>query len=51
MSFFRHGLHVLMDEIYALSIHSGGHFVSALNMDLPDPQRTHVLWGLSKVFC
>ncbi|XP_013398602.1 probable inactive 1-aminocyclopropane-1-carboxylate synthase-like protein 2 isoform X2 [Lingula anatina] len=45
-------LHVIVDEIYALSVFdSEARFHSVLSLpDLPDPQRTHVLWGFSKDF-
>lgn len=49
----RHELHVVMDEIYALSIFDEtATFTSVLSLDtLPDPMRTHMLWGFSKDFC
>ncbi|XP_063861804.1 1-aminocyclopropane-1-carboxylate synthase-like protein 1 isoform X4 [Scylla paramamosain] len=45
-------IHIVIDEIYAFSIHDRStHFNSVLGMEsLPDPQRTHVLWGFSKDF-
>jgi len=48
----KHGLHMIIDEIYALSQHrEGTSFKSVLSFrDLPDPDRTHVLWGPSKDF-
>ncbi|XP_026520450.1 probable inactive 1-aminocyclopropane-1-carboxylate synthase-like protein 2 isoform X1 [Notechis scutatus] len=48
----RHELHVIVDEIYMLSVFDdSATFHSVLEMDrLPDPQRTHVLWGISKDF-
>jgi aspartate/methionine/tyrosine aminotransferase len=52
-----HGIHVIMDEVYALSVFgaisdSADAFVSALAMrDLPDPQRVHFVWGPSKDLC
>ncbi|KAJ6667167.1 hypothetical protein lerEdw1_017145 [Lerista edwardsae] len=48
----RHELHVIVDEIYMLSVFDdSAAFHSVLEMDrLPDPQRTHVMWGISKDF-
>ncbi|XP_068612971.1 1-aminocyclopropane-1-carboxylate synthase-like protein 1 isoform X2 [Brachionichthys hirsutus] len=48
----RHELHVIVDEVYMLSVFDDSvTFHSVLNMEsLPDPQRTHVIWGLSKDF-
>merc|ERR1719350_491095 len=50
----RHGIHFISDEIYALSIFdSEEKFNSVLSIpigEVPDPARTHVLWGLSKDF-
>ncbi|XP_039767357.1 1-aminocyclopropane-1-carboxylate synthase-like protein 1 isoform X2 [Ornithorhynchus anatinus] len=48
----RHELHVIVDEIYMLSVFDEStSFHSVLGMDrLPDPQRTHVMWGTSKDF-
>ncbi|XP_032804894.2 1-aminocyclopropane-1-carboxylate synthase-like protein 1 [Petromyzon marinus] len=48
----RHELHVIMDEIYMLTIFiKGPKFTSVLSFDrLPDPDRTHVMWSLSKDF-
>ncbi|XP_056095176.1 1-aminocyclopropane-1-carboxylate synthase-like protein 1 [Rhinichthys klamathensis goyatoka] len=47
-----HQLHVIIDEIYMLSVFSETDtFHSVLSLDgLPDPQRTHVMWGVSKDF-
>ncbi|KAA0724586.1 1-aminocyclopropane-1-carboxylate synthase-like protein 1 [Triplophysa tibetana] len=47
-----HQLHVIVDEIYMLSVFSEtDEFRSVLSFNrLPDPQRTHVLWGVSKDF-
>ncbi|KAG8191697.1 hypothetical protein JTE90_016484 [Oedothorax gibbosus] len=47
-----HGLHVIVDEIYALSIFEGGQqFHSTLRFpNLPDKTRTHVLYGITKDF-
>ncbi|XP_072474407.1 1-aminocyclopropane-1-carboxylate synthase-like protein 1 isoform X1 [Notamacropus eugenii] len=48
----RHELHVIVDEVYMLSVFDeSAMFQSVLGMDrLPDPQRTHVIWGTSKDF-
>ncbi|XP_063594441.1 1-aminocyclopropane-1-carboxylate synthase-like protein 1 [Penaeus indicus] len=53
----RHEVHFISDEIYALSIFtdedepsSRPPFHSVLSLPHPDPERTHVLWGLSKDF-
>ncbi|CAH2325746.1 1-aminocyclopropane-1-carboxylate synthase 1 [Pelobates cultripes] len=48
----RHSLHVIVDEIYMLSVfEESTTFQSVLSMEkLPDPQRTHVMWGISKDF-
>lgn len=45
-------LHVIVDEIYALSVFIDDKpFESVLNYDsLPDPARTHFLWSFSKDF-
>lgn len=45
-------IHVVVDEIYAFSVYDEDtQFNSVLGMtSLPDPQRTHVLWGFSKDF-
>ncbi|XP_048463276.1 probable inactive 1-aminocyclopropane-1-carboxylate synthase-like protein 2 [Rhincodon typus] len=47
----RYKLHVIVDEVYMLSIFGDvDSFQSVLSFDkLPDPQRTHVMWGISKV--
>ncbi|KAK3526567.1 hypothetical protein QTP70_030700 [Hemibagrus guttatus] len=46
----RHELHAIVDEIYMLSVFEGS-FNSVLSLQrLPDPQRTHVMWGISKDF-
>lgn len=46
----RHELHAIVDEIYMLSVFDGS-FNSVLSLQrLPDPQRTHVMWGISKDF-
>lgn len=47
-----HELHVIVDEIYMLSVfNESDAFCSVLSLNgLPDPQRTHVLWGVSKDF-
>nr|XP_025735249.1 probable inactive 1-aminocyclopropane-1-carboxylate synthase-like protein 2 [Callorhinus ursinus] len=48
----RYNLHVIMDEIYMLSVFDESiMFHSILSMEsLPDPNRTHVIWGTSKDF-
>uniref|UniRef100_A0A5F5PU56 1-aminocyclopropane-1-carboxylate synthase homolog (inactive) n=1 Tax=Equus caballus TaxID=9796 RepID=A0A5F5PU56_HORSE len=48
----RHELHVMVDEVYMLSVfeESVG-YRSVLSLErLPDPQRTHVMWATSKDF-
>ncbi|XP_073533461.1 1-aminocyclopropane-1-carboxylate synthase-like protein 1 [Phyllobates terribilis] len=46
----RYSLHVILDEIYMLSVMDND-FTSVLSFqDLPDPKRTHFIWGLSKDF-
>ncbi|XP_045413820.1 1-aminocyclopropane-1-carboxylate synthase-like protein 1 isoform X3 [Lemur catta] len=48
----RHQLHVVVDEVYMLSVfeESVG-YRSILSLErLPDPQRTHVMWATSKDF-
>ncbi|XP_046926707.1 1-aminocyclopropane-1-carboxylate synthase-like protein 1 isoform X2 [Lynx rufus] len=48
----RHKLHVMVDEVYMLSVFeksAGYHSVLSLE-GLPDPQRTHVMWATSKDF-
>uniref|UniRef100_A0A8C2FRK0 1-aminocyclopropane-1-carboxylate synthase homolog (Arabidopsis)(non-functional) n=1 Tax=Cyprinus carpio TaxID=7962 RepID=A0A8C2FRK0_CYPCA len=47
-----HKLHVIVDEIYMLSVfNETDTFRSVLSLDgLPDPQRTHIMWGVSKDF-
>ncbi|KAF6101847.1 1-aminocyclopropane-1-carboxylate synthase-like protein (inactive) [Phyllostomus discolor] len=48
----RHELHVVVDEVYMLSVfeESAG-YRSVLSLErLPDPQRTHVMWAASKDF-
>lgn len=44
-------MHVIVDEIYALSVFdTSAPHQSVLSLDdLPDPEKTHVLWGLTKV--
>ncbi|KAM5224272.1 putative inactive 1-aminocyclopropane-1-carboxylate synthase-like protein 2 isoform 2-T2 [Hipposideros larvatus] len=48
----RYNLHVIIDEIYMLSVFDESiTFHSVLSMEsLPDPKRTHVIWGTSKDF-
>uniref|UniRef100_A0A8C1GSX9 Aminotransferase class I/classII large domain-containing protein n=1 Tax=Cyprinus carpio TaxID=7962 RepID=A0A8C1GSX9_CYPCA len=47
-----HKLHVIVDEIYMLSVfNETDTFHSVLSLDgFPDPQRTHIMWGVSKDF-
>ncbi|ORX81849.1 PLP-dependent transferase [Anaeromyces robustus] len=53
----KHKLHLISDEIYALSQFRDtldgkkSDFISVTSLDLPDPSRVHILWGLSKDFC
>ncbi|KAJ3146715.1 hypothetical protein HDU86_008403 [Geranomyces michiganensis] len=49
-------LHVVVDEIdeiYGLPVHSGdpSEFASVFSLAIPDPARTHMIWGPSKDFC
>ncbi|XP_058502095.1 1-aminocyclopropane-1-carboxylate synthase-like protein 1 [Solea solea] len=48
----RNELHTIVDEVYMLTIFDESvTFRSVLSIDrLPDPQRTHVMWGMSKDF-
>lgn len=48
----RNELHAIVDEVYMLTIFDESvTFRSVLSVDsLPDPQRTHVMWGMSKDF-
>ncbi|XP_007531573.2 probable inactive 1-aminocyclopropane-1-carboxylate synthase-like protein 2 [Erinaceus europaeus] len=48
----RYNLHVIVDEIYMLSVFDESTtFHSVLSIkSLPDPKRTHVIWGTSKCF-
>ncbi|XP_004585651.4 probable inactive 1-aminocyclopropane-1-carboxylate synthase-like protein 2 [Ochotona princeps] len=48
----RNYLHVIMDEIYMLTVFDDSlKFHSVLSIEsLPDPNRTHVIWGTSKDF-
>ncbi|KAM3609498.1 uncharacterized protein V6R79_015855 [Siganus canaliculatus] len=48
----RNELHAIVDEVYMLTVFDESvTFHSVLSVDsLPDPQRTHVMWGLSKDF-
>ncbi|KAM6961343.1 1-aminocyclopropane-1-carboxylate synthase-like protein 1 [Aplochiton taeniatus] len=48
----RYELHVIVDEVYMLTVFDESvTFHSLLSLDrLPDPQRTHIMWGLSKDF-
>lgn len=48
----RYELHVIVDEVYMLTIFDdSAMFQSVLNLEsLPDPKRTHVMWGMGKDF-
>lgn len=47
---YRNEVHVIVDEVYGLSTHDENtEFRSVLALDLPDPNRTHVIWSMSKV--
>ncbi|XP_028333181.1 exostosin-2 isoform X3 [Physeter macrocephalus] len=48
----RHELHVMVDEVYMLSVFEESvEYHSVLSLErLPDPQRTHVMWATSKDF-
>ncbi|XP_072365607.1 1-aminocyclopropane-1-carboxylate synthase-like protein 1 isoform X2 [Scyliorhinus torazame] len=46
----RHQLHVIMDEIYMLSVYDDINFTSVLSLNPPDPERIHFMWGFSKDF-
>lgn len=48
----RHKLHVVVDEVYMLSVFEESlEYRSVLSLErLPDPQRTHVMWATSKDF-
>uniref|UniRef100_A0A3Q2P866 1-aminocyclopropane-1-carboxylate synthase homolog (Arabidopsis)(non-functional) n=1 Tax=Fundulus heteroclitus TaxID=8078 RepID=A0A3Q2P866_FUNHE len=48
----RNQLHTIVDEVYMLTVFDESvTFHSVLSMEsLPDPQRTHVMWGMSKDF-
>ena len=50
----KHKVHFISDEIYALSVFKKSTpFESILSIPpekVPDPERTHFLWGLSKDF-
>ncbi|XP_064169946.1 1-aminocyclopropane-1-carboxylate synthase-like protein 1 isoform X2 [Anguilla rostrata] len=48
----RNALHAIVDEVYMLSVFDeSASFRSVLSFDrLPDVQRTHVMWGMSKDF-
>ncbi|KAM7236094.1 hypothetical protein CapIbe_013280 [Capra ibex] len=49
----KYNLHVIVDEMYMLSVFDEAiTFHSVLSMkSLPDPNKTHVIWGASKDFC
>ncbi|XP_077424721.1 1-aminocyclopropane-1-carboxylate synthase-like protein 1 isoform X2 [Vanacampus margaritifer] len=48
----RNDLHAIIDEVYMLTVFDESvTFHSVLSLEsLPDPQRTHIMWGLSKDF-
>ncbi|XP_015260819.1 PREDICTED: 1-aminocyclopropane-1-carboxylate synthase-like protein 1 [Cyprinodon variegatus] len=48
----RNELHAIVDEVYMLTVFDESvTFHSVLSIEsLPDPQRTHVMWGMSKDF-
>nr|XP_057930673.1 1-aminocyclopropane-1-carboxylate synthase-like protein 1 [Doryrhamphus excisus]XP_057930674.1 1-aminocyclopropane-1-carboxylate synthase-like protein 1 [Doryrhamphus excisus] len=48
----RNELHAIVDEVYMLTVFDESvTFHSVLGLEsLPDPQRTHIMWGLSKDF-
>ncbi|KHN99776.1 Pyridoxal phosphate-dependent transferase, major domain protein [Metarhizium album ARSEF 1941] len=49
----RHRIHLVCDEIYALSVWAGAPFTSVIALRLEqfiDPALVHVLWGVSKDF-
>lgn len=45
-----HGLHVVFDEIYALSVFGDTAFTSAAAVGPSLGERTHIVWGFSKDF-
>ncbi|KAJ3028416.1 UNVERIFIED_CONTAM: hypothetical protein HDU68_001747 [Siphonaria sp. JEL0065] len=48
----KHDLHAIVDEVYLFSVwDKRTEFVSVLQMENVDPQRTHVIWSFSKDFC
>lgn len=49
----KYAIHLISDEIYALSTWGGSPFCSVLSLDIDkliDPSLVHVLWGVSKDF-
>ena len=46
----RAGVHVVFDEVYALSVFDGGPFVSAAAVRRPLGDQVHVIWAFSKDF-
>lgn len=46
----RRGLHVVFDEVYALSVYGHRPFVSAAQLRAPLGERVHVAWAFSKDF-
>jgi len=45
-----HELHVVMDEVYALSVHGERPFTSAASLEGSLGERVHVVWAFSKDF-
>ncbi|XP_078395242.1 1-aminocyclopropane-1-carboxylate synthase-like protein 1 isoform X3 [Cetorhinus maximus] len=45
-----HKLHVIMHEIYMLSVYDDLDFGSILSLNPPDSERIHFMWGFSKDF-
>ncbi|XP_023336360.1 probable inactive 1-aminocyclopropane-1-carboxylate synthase-like protein 2, partial [Eurytemora carolleeae] len=49
----KHGVHIISDEIYAMSVFDGTQFNSVLSFtkeEIPNPDLVHHLWGFSKDF-
>ena len=44
------GVHVVIDEIYALSVHGAAPFVSAASLAPSLPRHVHLVWAFSKDF-
>ncbi|CAG7729498.1 unnamed protein product [Allacma fusca] len=50
----RYELHLIISEVYCLSVFDAEnqfHSVLQLGSQIPDPDRTHLLWGLTKDLC